>query len=80
MKRKCKKNNPMIIDMIKGDVRVELILWPLLQVKLEVGDDVGVTKSTCSESRSRSELSRKFAFSSTLSFKRTAREAQASRC
>ncbi|MGI0524023.1 hypothetical protein [Rhizobium giardinii] len=41
MKRKCKKNNPMIIDTIKGDVRVELILWPLLQVKLEVGDDVG---------------------------------------
>ncbi len=41
MKKESQKSSPMIIDMIKEDVRVELILWPLLQVKLEVGNDVG---------------------------------------
>lgn len=41
MKKKSQKSSPMIIDMIKEDVRVELILWPVLQVKLEVGNDVG---------------------------------------
>ncbi|TAX58905.1 hypothetical protein ELI02_02065 [Rhizobium leguminosarum] len=41
MKKKSRKSNAMIIDMIKADVHVELILWPVLQVKLEVGNDVG---------------------------------------
>lgn len=39
--KKSRKNNPMIIDMIKETVHVELILWPLLQVKIVAGDDVG---------------------------------------
>jgi len=41
MKKKSRKPNAMIIDMIKSDVSVELILWPLLQVKIAVGSDVG---------------------------------------
>lgn len=39
MSKKSRKTNPMIIDMIKANVHVELILWPLLQVRIEVGDD-----------------------------------------
>ncbi|TAW50586.1 hypothetical protein [Rhizobium leguminosarum] len=41
MKKKSRKSNAMIIDMIKADVRVELILWPVLQVNIAVGNDVG---------------------------------------
>jgi len=40
MSKKSRKTNPMIIDMIKANVHVELILWPLLQVKIIAGDDV----------------------------------------
>lgn len=36
-----KSRQPMIIDMIKDDVRVELNLWPVMQVKPAVGEDVG---------------------------------------
>lgn len=39
--KKFQKSNPLIIDMIKGDLRVELVLWPLLQVKIVVDNDVG---------------------------------------
>lgn len=39
--KKSRKNNPMIIDMIKDNVHVELTLWPLLLVKIVAGDDVG---------------------------------------
>lgn len=38
--RKSKKSNPMIINMIKGDVRVELVQWPPLLLRLEVDMDV----------------------------------------
>lgn len=37
--KKSRKNNPLIIDMIKESVHVELILWPLLHVKIVAGDN-----------------------------------------
>lgn len=39
---KSTQTNPMIIDMIKGDVHVELALWPLLLVRIVAADDVGL--------------------------------------
>jgi len=38
--KKSRKTNPMIVELIKGDVHVQLILWPVMQVRLEVDDDV----------------------------------------
>lgn len=40
--KKSRKTNPMIIDMIKGDVHVELTLWPQLLVRIVAADDVGL--------------------------------------
>jgi len=39
---KSTQTNPMIIDMIKGDVHVELTLWPLLLVRIVAAGDVGL--------------------------------------
>lgn len=41
MSRKSKRTNPLVIDMTKGNVHVELILWPATQVKIVADDDVG---------------------------------------
>lgn len=40
MNRKSKKNKPMVITMIKDEVHVDLILWPIMHVRLDLGTDV----------------------------------------